>query len=521
MKNILLFLLLLFSFLRSNSQGSFSKMFKVENNLTNGLDIAKAENGNYYVLSEYSVSGKSACAVSEFTETGSMIWTKYYINTDSMMSSPRIISLGHHGLLLAFEALPTYSTTLVFLDTVGNLLHTVRNDTIFSRGIAYSESDSSIVIGGFSYTFGLTLVKLDLNGNLLWTQLIDDLTNSIFDAWDIHVTAKNEIFFFGLGGSWGYIYWTTALLDSMGVPIQYWHSGDLMGYGNSYGMMVSTLLTGNRLLCVTSDLDINTNILEINFFKTDTMGKPVKWAKYIQPWNKSFNITNISVKDDAYIFGGNFFDTLLSAAGLLTLDTMLDFVSYTSVFDTTQVESWDAYLCTNTSGGIMMAGSCTSSPGQAYFAKTDSNNLIACSLPLPRWTPAAFDILDTLQVTIIDSSLTHYYYSDPGYIQWGNALYGEMEFCEPTIVSENKNIEEYNVYPNPASSILRFHSLDYQQTELSYSITDLSGKEIYKDILRTDESLIDIRSLSPGLYFISVLGSEKKEVHKFIKTAVN
>jgi hypothetical protein len=173
MKHIFIFLLLLLSVLQSNSQGSFSKMFLVENNPANGLDIAKAANGNYYVLSEYDVLGKSACAVSEFTETGSMVWTKYYINTDSMMSGARIISLGHHGLLLAFESHPTYTTTFVFLDTTGNLLHTVRNDTVFARGIAYSESDSSIIIGGITYTFGLTLVKLDLNGNPLWTRLIE------------------------------------------------------------------------------------------------------------------------------------------------------------------------------------------------------------------------------------------------------------------------------------------------------------------------------------------------------------
>src|SRR6185436_19756377 len=108
----------------------------------------------------------------------------------------------------------------------------------------------------------------------------------------------------GLGGSGGHIYWATALLNSMGVPIQYWHSRDLTVLGTGYGMMVSKLLTGNRLLCVTSDLELNTNMVHINFFKTDTMGKPVLWAKYIQPWSRSFYISNIAVKDDAYYFGG-------------------------------------------------------------------------------------------------------------------------------------------------------------------------------------------------------------------------
>jgi hypothetical protein len=335
------------------------------------------------------------------------------------------------------------------------------------------------------------------------------------------VTSNNELLFFGLGGSGGFIYWATALLDSMGVPIQYWHSRDLMASGTGYGMMVSALLTGNRLLCVTSDLDVNSNTQEINIFKTDTMGKPITWAKFIQPWNKSLYVTSIAVKNDSYVFGGNFSDTLLAAAGVLTLDTLLDFVSYSSVLDTTLVNSGDAFLCTNTSGGLMMVGSCSSSPYQAYFVKTDSNNLIACSLPLQQITPAPFEFQDTLQVTTIDSSLYHYYYSDPGYIQWGDVILTEKEICEPAVVSENNIIENYNVYPYPACNILKVRSVNYQDKQLSYSITDLSGKGIYNDFLRSDETMIDISSLSAGLYFISIPGADKYEVHKFIKTADN
>lgn len=70
-----------------------------------------------------------------------------------------------------------------------------------------------------------------------------------------------------------------------------------------------------------------------------------------------------------------------------------------------------------------------------------------------------------------------------------------------------------NIYPNPSSSKLFVENMDFKNS--SYIITDISGREIKKDILQTE---INIEDLLQGMYLINFYtNNEHKGRVKFVK----
>lgn len=82
------------------------------------------------------------------------------------------------------------------------------------------------------------------------------------------------------------------------------------------------------------------------------------------------------------------------------------------------------------------------------------------------------------------------------------------------------DIIDFELFPNPTSSILTIlasHSLD---ENLKVVISDLSGKQLFSDWLLKDEAqlVLSTFSLPSGIYFCSVTNSERVIwIDKFIK----
>ena len=84
-----------------------------------------------------------------------------------------------------------------------------------------------------------------------------------------------------------------------------------------------------------------------------------------------------------------------------------------------------------------------------------------------------------------------------------------------TVGIDDLNTPYFETYPNPASNFLTVRTsnvLDY------YIITDLFGKEIKKgDFDQNKLLIIDVSSLSDGIYFIHSVTGAKRSIKKFIK----
>ena len=70
--------------------------------------------------------------------------------------------------------------------------------------------------------------------------------------------------------------------------------------------------------------------------------------------------------------------------------------------------------------------------------------------------------------------------------------------------------KELKVFPSPASDIINIQNIN---SDISFSIINISGKIIKEGMLSTKANQIDISSIDNGIYFL-VLG--KKEVFKIL-----
>ena len=70
-----------------------------------------------------------------------------------------------------------------------------------------------------------------------------------------------------------------------------------------------------------------------------------------------------------------------------------------------------------------------------------------------------------------------------------------------------------SVYPNPAQGQFQ---ISFPQTAFSFSISDLHGRSVLKEIRTYDTFTIDEGLLNPGVYFISFLTENRRYIHRIV-----
>jgi len=101
------------------------------------------------------------------------------------------------------------------------------------------------------------------------------------------------------------------------------------------------------------------------------------------------------------------------------------------------------------------------------------------------------------------------------YLQWEYAPGFLSHFRNVLLSTPENNLEELNIFPNPANNILNVQSATNNFD--SVSITDINGR-IINSLKNWASNQIDISALKPGIYFITIQSSEGKITKKFIKT---
>ncbi|WP_298511994.1 choice-of-anchor Q domain-containing protein [uncultured Kordia sp.] len=88
---------------------------------------------------------------------------------------------------------------------------------------------------------------------------------------------------------------------------------------------------------------------------------------------------------------------------------------------------------------------------------------------------------------------------------------GAYEF-DPTLSTDEVSIIplDFAIYPNPAKTILNIQTTENIET---VSIFDMTGKQI----LKTNQTTIDVRRLQSGMYILQVTSNQKNSTKRFIK----
>lgn len=80
--------------------------------------------------------------------------------------------------------------------------------------------------------------------------------------------------------------------------------------------------------------------------------------------------------------------------------------------------------------------------------------------------------------------------------------------------SSFESVSTFNVYPNPASSIVNISS---EVDSFTVSVSDLTGKVVLEKSMSGIENSVDVSALNSGVYFFTISSDSKKETIKIIK----
>jgi hypothetical protein len=103
---------------------------------------------------------------------------------------------------------------------------------------------------------------------------------------------------------------------------------------------------------------------------------------------------------------------------------------------------------------------------------------------------------------------------DSGY---SDGTYNEPLFEDPEAFGEETNIvlemDQVNLYPNPASSVSTLSYYSARDAKFLVSITDLTGKVIFQETLEAAEGFnlvdLDLYGLSKGVYMVRLSGDSQ------------
>lgn len=103
--------------------------------------------------------------------------------------------------------------------------------------------------------------------------------------------------------------------------------------------------------------------------------------------------------------------------------------------------------------------------------------------------------------------------------------FGALMDCDsfPIPVRESLNIndneiakEDFMLYPNPASDIFTI-KMNLLSEEYKYEIHTVMGTKVKSGVITSDEQLIDISSLSNGIYLIKINSDTTSKIRRLIK----
>jgi hypothetical protein len=79
----------------------------------------------------------------------------------------------------------------------------------------------------------------------------------------------------------------------------------------------------------------------------------------------------------------------------------------------------------------------------------------------------------------------------------------------------DNNSESLLIYPNPAKDKITIQTKE-SNGHYYFTLSDIGGKELIKQLVSNNPTEIDIRNLSKGVYILKLIDKEKVEVRKII-----
>ena len=86
----------------------------------------------------------------------------------------------------------------------------------------------------------------------------------------------------------------------------------------------------------------------------------------------------------------------------------------------------------------------------------------------------------------------------------------------PDGISENENLIQVDIYPNPSSGIFNVVLPDFYQTEILITVSSMFGQELLRMNSTSAETHVNLENIPPGIYLLRVLEGSKSFSRKII-----
>lgn len=501
---LFIFLFASFSYYLS-AQITFQKDFYIATS-SNALCI-KETNDKGYLIGGNIVPGLSwsDIAVIKTDSFGSIVWSK-------TINSPHISGIGGIDdvletftgdfLILGLDRDSTGSSLLVKLDSQGNLVW-YKNYGVGWMHSLQQAADSGFYLCGDGCHSGIGLMKVDQNGDTVWTKTIvnggDDMSGvDIINAYD-----GNLIII-------GYVDPVAGARDI--VLIKSDDNGNLIWQKKIGGMLddqpFNIFETDDSSIVITGyTTSFSNGDADVFVITTDSLGN-ILWAKTYGGSDQDVGWSIFQDEDGEIVFGGetesfgNSFNN-----GLVTKIDFSGNVIWSNTFDNAVIES----IIKTSDGGFAACGY-NQSNYHMHFLKSDSLGITQCN---------------ELSVQII-SDTAAFQESNPVFAYWNcggpNMLtpisvsgcnLNADTFCLSLGLPSDISNNHFSISPNPVATFLKVETNSLQQIE-SIIIWNIIGEQISSSSF-SGLTTVDCRLFPSGIYFVSLQTDKGISVQKFIK----
>ena len=495
-KILIVFIPLFFIYLNSSSQINFQKIYRVSDN-HEGYSIQLTNDGGYIIAGIHESFGADPAHIYliKIDINGDTLWTKLFLD-DGGSETFSIIQTNDGGYALAGGPAFLVMKTNANGDTIWTKCY--GGSGSFARDIQQTYDGGYAIVGeqpgSVVGNVDIYLVKIDLNGDTLWTRRFEEGFGK-----SIRQTLDSGFIITGNTGNWGKAFliktdkngdtlWTKAygrgMEDAGNVVRLTKDSGYIIaGYTNS-------LVTGNK---------------DVYLIKTDLNGDTL-WTKVIGGTYDQIARDIQTTKDSGYIIAGSYSNNGIDVY-LFKTNAMGDTVwtkSYGGSYD-----DWSNSVKETSDSGFILTG-VTQSFGTAissiYVIKTDSHGNSGCN---PKNTS-----------TNISSSGTTIFHP-PFIVSSGGTISGTSFFhfriysgcitstiCTPVNINDVIVEKLFTISPNPSNGNFKIE-LNHGIKDGKIMVFNILGEKLFEETLYESIKEINFENILSGIYFITMIDGEK------------